>query len=76
MVPTEEKGDEEGASLDSRRVHKDFCSSFFTILYNVLTVVSWPEAKSELSGLTLTQEASKKNPVEGARNSALADCMY
>jgi hypothetical protein len=31
MVPTEEKGDEEGASLDARRVHKDFLSSFSSL---------------------------------------------
>jgi hypothetical protein len=35
--------------------------------------VSRPEAKRELPGLTLTQEASEKDQEGGARNSAVAD---
>ncbi len=36
-------------------------------------LVSRPEAKRELPGLTLTQEASKKDQEGGARKSAAAD---
>jgi hypothetical protein len=36
-------------------------------------LVSRPKAKSELSGLTLTQEASLKDGEGGAKNSAAAD---
>ncbi len=38
ITPAEGKGYEDGASLDVRGGHNDFCCSFFTILDNVLTV--------------------------------------
>ncbi len=60
VAPTEGHGIEEGANLDMGGVP-------FSLL------VSQPKAKSELSRLTLTQEASLKDWEGGARNSTAAD---
>jgi hypothetical protein len=66
---TEGHGIEEGASLDMR----GYCSDFLPSKTAFSMLASWLKVKSELSRLTLIQEASLKDGDGGARNSAAAD---
>jgi hypothetical protein len=52
------RGDEEGTIENVRGDHSNDCCGCFTILDNLPLLVSWLGVKSDLAGLTFTQEAS------------------